>query len=155
MTGSGLIDFVITLVVLVGTGALFFIAIDKVAPDETLKKIGKIAVGVVLAVVFLLAIKAVLLGGGAALTGSGVIMFAIGVIVLLVVLYLVDLVLSWLATQMSIAEPIVNAIKYLVFAVALIALLVLADRSFFGGRYSSSVLGDLGPTPSIMKQERR
>lgn len=152
MTGSGLIDFVITLVVLVGVGALFFIAIDKVAPDATLNKIGKIAVGVVLAVVLLLAIKAVLFGGGAAIAGGNIISFAIGVIVLLVVLYLVDLALSWFGE--SINSTIANAIKYLVFAIALIALLVLADRSFFGGRYVAGPSG-LGDTPSILKPERR
>ena len=155
MTGSGLLDFLITIIVIVGTGALFFITIDKVAPDATLNKIGKIAVGVVLAVVLLLAVKAVLFGGGAALTGGGIIMFAIGIIVLLVVLYLIDLLLTWAGEQIN--ATLAQAIKYVVFAVALIALLVLADKSFFGGRYvAGPVMGDaLGPTPSIMRPERR
>lgn len=153
MSGSGLIDFVITLVVLVGTGALFFIAIDKAAPDPTLNKIGKIAVGVVLAVVLLLAVKVVLFGGaGVVLTGSGIIGFAIGVIVILVILYLVDLLLTWLGEQVN--ATIAAAIKYLVFAVVLIALLVLADKSFFGGRYVYGPMSS-GQTPSILAPEKR
>jgi len=157
MGGAGLMDFLITLIVLFGAGALFFLTIDRVAPDETMKKIGKIAVGVVLLVVFLLAIKAVLFGGAGALSlgGNGIIYFAIGVIVILVVLYLIDLLLNWLAANMGIGAPIVAAVKYVIFAVALIALLVLADRTFFGGSYSRPILGDLGGTPSIMRPERR
>jgi hypothetical protein len=151
MTGSALIDFVITLVVIMGTGALFFIAIDRAAPDPMMNKIGKIAIGVVIAVVVLLAVKGLLFGGGAlVLTAGGIIGFAIGVIVILVLLFLVDLVLNWLGGQIS--EPIVSAVKYIVFAVVLIALLVLADKTFFGGRYLGVVLGD---TPSIVKPERR
>ena len=156
MTGSGLFDFVITLVVICGTGALFFIAIDRTAPDPTMNKIGKIAVGVVLAVVVLLAVKAVLFGGGGGpvMSAGGIIQFAIGVIVLLVVLYIIDILLTWLAANMGIGAPIIEIIKYLVFAVALIALLVLADRSFFGGRYVVGPMG-MGSTPSIMVPERR
>jgi hypothetical protein len=154
MTGSGLIDFVITLIVICGVGALFFITIDWMKVDATMKKIAKIAIGVVLAVVILLAIKAVLFGGGgAALSGGGIIGFAIGIIVLLVVLYIVDVLLGWLAANMGIGAPIIDIVRYLVFAIALIALLVLADRSFFGGRYIGASLGL--DTPSIMKPEKR
>jgi hypothetical protein len=108
----------------------------------------------VLAVVILLAIKAVLFGsGGAALTAGGIIGFAVGIIVLLVVLYIIDILLGWLATNMGMAAPILDIVRYLVFAIALIALLVLADRSFFGGHYIGNSLGI--ETPSIMKPERR
>lgn len=154
MTGSALIDFVITLVVLVGTGALFFIAIDKAAPDPLMNKVGKIAVGVVIAVVLLLAIKGLLFGGGAlVLSGGSIIGFAIGVIVILVLLFLVDFVLTWLGAQ--IGEGVAGVIRYLVFAIALIALLILADRSFFGGRYVPMSSLGLGAPPSIMKPERK
>src|SRR4029077_14874775 len=47
MTGSALIDFVIALIVICGTGALFFLTIDRVAPDALLNKIAKIAIGIV------------------------------------------------------------------------------------------------------------
>ena len=148
MTGSALLDFVIALVVIVGTGVLFFTVIDKVAPDATMNKVSKVAVGVVLTVVVLLALKALLFGGGGAaiLSAGGIIYFAIGVIVLLVVLFLVDLALSYVAAPLG--EPLIGAIKYLIFAIALIALLVLADNALFGGRYVGKHFGQV---PAIVQ----
>jgi hypothetical protein len=151
MTGSALMDFLITLVVICGAGGLFFVAIDRIAPDPFLNKIGKIAVGVVLLVVLLLAIKGVLFGGGVAISAGGIIAFAIGLIVLLVVLFLIDKVLDFLGGTVS--AWLADIIRYVVFAIALIALLVLADRSLFGARYTGAM--DFGGTPSIMKPERR
>lgn len=151
--GSALIDFLVTVVVVVGVGALFFLMIDRTAPDATMNKIGKIAIGVVLACVVLLAVKGVLFGGGALVVGAGgIITFAIGAIVILVVLFLLDMLLTWLGGNIN--ATLANAIKYVVFAIALIALLVLADRSFFGGRYIGEPLG-VGTTPSIMRPEKR
>jgi len=155
MTGSALIDFVIALIVICGTGALFFLTIDRVAPDALLNKIAKIAIGIVLAVVILLAVKSLLFGGGGGpvVSAGGIIGFAIGVIVILVLLFLIDMVLKWLGTQMG--DWLISIIRYLVFAVALIALLVLADRTLFAGHYLPSMAGTLGPQPSIIKPERR
>src|SRR4029077_9138822 len=135
ITGSALIDFVIALIVICGTGALFFLTIDRVAPDALLNKIAKIAIGIVLAVVILLAVKSLLFGGGGGpvVSAGGIIGFAIGVIVILVLLFLIDMVLKWLGTQMG--DWLISIIRYLVFAVALIALLVLADRTLFSGHY--------------------
>ena len=142
MTGSGLIDFIITLLVIIGVGALFFIAIDRGAPDPTMNKVGKIAVGVVLGVVVLVAIKGVLFGGGgAAATGTGIIGFAIGIIVLFVILFLPDKVLAF-ATGAGFPGWIVEIVRYVVFAVALIALLILCDRTFFGGHNQSRAVKD-------------
>jgi hypothetical protein len=154
MTGSGLMDFLITLVVICGAGGLFFVAIDRVAPDPFLNKIGKIAVGVVLLVVVLLAIKGVLFGGGVAISAGGIIGFAIGLIIILVVLFLIDKVLDFLRDYVS--AWLADIVRYVVFAIALIALLVLADRSLFASRYTGAGAGiDFGGTPSIMKPERR
>jgi hypothetical protein len=150
MTGSALIDFVIALVAICGMGAMFFIVVDRVAPDATMNRVAKIAVGVVLALIVLLAVKALLFGGGGAVVSiGGVISFAIGVIVILVLLFLLDMVLGWLGGQMG--EPVVRVIKYLVFAVALIALLLLADSSLFGGRYVGKSLGGIAAPASIMR----
>lgn len=153
MSGSSLIDFVVTLVVLFGTGALFFVAIERMAPDAFMNKIAKIAVGVVLLVVFLAAIKGLLFGGGVAVSGGGIIGFAIGLIVILVLLFLVDEALKFFAAYVS--ATLAGIIKYVVFAVALIALLVLVDRTFFGAQYTGRMLGDLGSTPQIMRPEKR
>ena len=155
MTGSGLIDFIITLLVVFGTAALFFVAIDRAAPDPLMKKIGQIAVGVLLGVIVLLAVKAVLFGGGGAISmgGRGIIVFAIGIIVLFVVLFLLDKVLQ-AAGSWGIPGWIVEIVRYVVFAVALIALLVLADRTFFGGAGLPS-MGEIFYTPSIMVPEKK
>jgi hypothetical protein len=152
MTGSALIDFVITLVVLFGAGALFFVAIDRMSPDAFMNKIAKIAVGVVLTVVFLLAIRGLLFGGASAvaISGGGIIGFAIGLIVILVLLFLVDKALQFFAAYVS--GVLAEIIRYVVFAVALIALLVLVDRMFFSGQYTGKMFGDL---PQIMKSEKR
>ena len=154
MTGSALMDFLITIIVLAGTGALFFVTIDRLAPDALLNQIGKIAVGVVLAVVLLLAVKGVLFGGGVALSAAGIIGFAIGIVVLLVVLFLVEKILDWLGPK--IGPNIAGIIKYVVFAIALIALLAVADSTMFGGRYVGAGLRGLGgPSPSIMRPEHQ
>jgi hypothetical protein len=67
------------------------------------------------------------------------------------VLFLIDKVLDFLGGAVS--AWLADIIRYVVFAIALIALLVLADRSLFGARYTGGI--DLGGTPSIMKPERR
>jgi hypothetical protein len=140
LTGSALMDFLISIILLIATGFIFFLVIDRLAPDPILNKIGKVAVGVVLLIVFLLAIKAVLFGGGAgaALAPAGFIWFCIGVIVILVVMFIIASVLDWLAASMGIGAPIVQIVKYVIFAVALIALLVIADKTLMGGSYTGA-----------------
>lgn len=154
MTGSGLFDFIITLIVLFAAGTMFFLVIDRAAPDATMNKVAKIAVGVVFAVIILLAIKGLLFGGAvAALSAGGLITFAIGIIILLVVLYLLDAAIGFIASLVG--ETIAGIIKVVVFAIILIALLVLVDKTMMGGKMTGMAGIDLGPTPSIMKQERR
>lgn len=99
-------------------------------------KIGKIAVGVVLLVVFILAVGAVLFGTGGAvpnLSAEGFLWFCIGVIVILVVLFVIEFILNLVAGWMGVAGELVALVKYVIFAVALIALLVVADRTLLGG----------------------
>lgn len=142
MSGAGLMQFLISIILLIATGFIFFLVIDRLAPDPTLNKIGKIAVGVVLLVVFLLAIQAVLFGGGsggAKLAPQGFIWFCIGVIVILVVMFIIGAVLDWLAASMGLGAPIVTIVKYVIFAVALIALLVIADQTLMGGGYTGNM----------------
>jgi hypothetical protein len=151
---GGLFNFLVTLIVLCAAGAMFFIVVDKAAPDATMNRVAKIAVGTVFAVVIILAIKDLLFGGGvAALSVGGIISFAIGIIVILVVLYLLDMLISFIATL--IGAPLANVVKVIVFAIILIALLVLVDKTLMGGQYTGQFLGNLGTSPSIMKPERR
>lgn len=147
MTGSGLMDFIISIILLLATGFVFFLVIDRLAPDPLLNKIGKIAVGIVLLIVFLLAVKAVLFGGAGAvahLAPQGFLWFCIGVIVVLVVLFIIEFVLDWLAGQMGAAGGLVQIVKYVIFAIALIALLVVADKTLMGGSYPAFNLGAAG-----------
>jgi len=141
MSGSGLMSFLISMILLIATGFIFFLVIDP-----TLNKIGKIAVGVVLLIVFLLAIQSVLFGGGASahLEPSGFIWFCISVIAILVVMFIIAAVLDWLAANMGLGAPIVAIVKYVIFAVALIALLVAADQTLMGGSYTKSMPFQLG-----------
>lgn len=143
MTGSALFDFVISIILLLATGFVFFLIIDRIATDATLNKIAKIAIGVVLLVVFLFACKAVLFGGGAALhlDPHGFLYFCIGIIVILVVLLIIEAVLNWIAGQMGVGGEIVTMVKYVIFALALIAMLVLADKTLLGGSYTGFLGG--------------
>jgi hypothetical protein len=151
---AGLFNFLVTLIVLCAAGAMFFIVVDKAAPDATMNRVAKIAVGTVFAVVIILAIRDLLFGGGvAALSVGGIISFAIGIIVILVVLYLLDIVIGFIASM--IGAQLAAVVKVIVFAIILIALLVLVDSTLMGGRYTGAYLGHMGDSPSIMKPEHR
>jgi len=130
MTGSALMDFLIAVVGLVLVVGLVFLAIDFLAPDERFKKIARWAVGGVALIVFLVAIKGVLFGGGSGPLGfspQNLIEFAIGLLVVLVVVYIIYRVVDFLAPAFA------TEIKYVIGAIALIAILVVAQRAMFGG----------------------
>ncbi len=123
-------DFLIAIVGLCLIVGLFFFAIDYMAPDERFKKIAKWAIGGVALLAFLVAIKAVLFGGGGVggVSPQGLIEFAIGLLVILVVLFIIYYVIDFIAPA-----PFVVPVKYVIGAIALIALLVIAERALFGG----------------------
>ena len=91
MTGSGLLDFLIAVVGLCIIVGLIFLALEKIAPDEWFKKIGRYAVGGAALLAFLVAIKGVLFGGGGLMVASpiAVLECAIGIIVLVVVVMII------------------------------------------------------------------
>jgi hypothetical protein len=154
--GSALFDFIITLIVLGVAGAMFFVVIDKAAPDPSMNKVAKLGVGGVFAVILLLALKGLLFGGSVlALSAGGLIAFAIGIIVILLVLYLLDIAIGYLAGL--IGQPLANIIRVVAFALILIALLVLVDKTLMGGHFTGPMprMTDSLSTPSIMKPERR
>jgi hypothetical protein len=147
MTGSGLMDFLIAVIGLCGIVYLVFMAIDFIAPDETFKKIARFAVGFVALIVFLVAIKGVLFGGGgglAAFSPVGMIEFAIGLIVLMVVVFIIYKVIDFLGT------PFTVEVKYIVGAIALIALLVIAERALFGG--GLGIMENFGSHSPLLKK---
>jgi hypothetical protein len=152
---SGLIAFIISIILLLGVGAIFFITIDGIAKDALLAKIAKIAVGCCLLIAFILAVAAALGFGGSAFsaTPQGIITFAVGVLILIAVLYIVDMVLRWIGSAMGVGEPIVTAIRYIITVVALICLLLLAASALLS-KGGASIPG-FGPMPNIMAPEKR
>ncbi len=130
MTGSALMDFLIAVVGLCIIVYLIFLALDFIAPDERFKLIARYAVGGTALLVFLVAIKGVLFGGSGmmAITPVAVIEFAIGLIVVMVVLYIIYMVIDFMAPG-NLSVPI----KYVIGAIALIAILIIAEKALFGG----------------------
>jgi hypothetical protein len=130
MSGAGLWAFLVTCVGLGIIVALIFLAIEMIeAPDPRFKKVARFVVGGAALLVFLMAVGGVLgLGGGLAISinPSNVIEFGIGLLILLVVLYIVYRVIDWFAFW-------VTEIKYIVGAVAVIVILILAKQALFGG----------------------
>jgi hypothetical protein len=132
MSGSGLVQFLVNIVALLGAGAIFFVSIDKIAPDAFFAKIAKIAVGVLLLIALIVTIAAVFgLAGGVAISASGILYFAIAVIVAVVILYVVNLIVDWIATNMG-GGPWAGIVKYVLGAIVLIGLLLAAANMFFG-----------------------
>ncbi len=78
---------------------LFFLAIDKIAPDPFFNKVARYAVGGVALLAFLVAVKSVLFGGGGGMsvTPGGIIQFAIALLVVMVVLFIIYLVIDVLS----------------------------------------------------------
>jgi len=130
MTGSGLMDFLISVVGLLIIVFLIYKALDYISPDVNFKMIARYAVGGAALLIFLLAVKGVLFGGSgmATVSPAGVLTFAIGLIVTLVVLYIIYMVVDQLAPP-----NLLIPIKYVIGAIALIAILVLAQQVMFGG----------------------
>jgi hypothetical protein len=133
MSGSGLVQFLINIIGLFAAGGIFFLSIDKIAPDDFFARIAKIAIGCLLLIAFIVTIAAVfgLAGGAVAVSPTGIIWFAIAVIVAVVVLYVINLIVDWLAANMGLG-PLAAVIKYVLGAIVLIALLIAAANLLFG-----------------------
>ena len=127
---SAFFSFLIVLVGLVIIVGMIFLALDRIAKDEFLKKIGKLAVGGCALLVLLIDVKSVFFGGGGGgggITPVALIEFAIGVIVLIVIFGLLDMAITWWASPYS------GVINYVLAGLMLILLLVLAEQVLFGG----------------------
>jgi hypothetical protein len=141
MSGSGLVQFIVNIIALLAAGGIFFISIDKVAPDEFFAKIAKIAVGALLLIAIVVTIAAVfgLGGGGIAIAPLGIVWFAIAVIVAVVILYIINLVVDWIGGQMG-GGPWVPVVKYVFGAIVLIGLLAAAAELLFGQKLIGGVV---------------
>jgi hypothetical protein len=132
MSGSGLVQFLVNIIALLAAGGIFFLSIDKVAPDDFFAKIAKIAIGALLLIALIVTIAAVFgLAGGVTVSPLGVVWFAVAVIVAVVVLYVINLIVDWIVSNMG-GAPLAPIIKYVLGAIVLIALLVAAANLLFG-----------------------
>lgn len=128
MTGAALWSFLITCVGLILVVGLIWYAILMIEAPEGFKQIARFAIGGLALLIFLMAVGSALGFGGAGLTLNpmNLIEFAIGLIVLLVLLYIVNRVIAFFGIW-------VTEIQFVVGAIALIIILVLAKQALFGG----------------------
>jgi hypothetical protein len=134
VSGSGLVQFLINIIALLAAGAIFFVSIDKVAPDPFFAKVSKIAIGALLLIALVVTIAAVFgLAGGVTVSPAGIVWFAVAVIVAVVILFIVNLIVDWIAGQMG-GGPWSVPVKYVLGAIVLIGLLVAAANLLFGYR---------------------
>lgn len=145
----GLFEFLISSLGLLIVVWLFFIGMTKIAADPTLALLAKIAIGGMAAIAFLIAAAGALgFGGGGRLpvfTPANVVEFAISIIVVIVVVFIINAVIDFFLNgppQPAPGQPgsvtvvpseVAGMIKYVIQAVALIALLVAAGKALFGG----------------------
>lgn len=154
---AGLIGFIVNLIALLAAGAIFFISIDKVAPDAFFAKVAKIAVGALLLIALVVTVAGVfgLAGGGVTIAPLGIIYFAIAVIIAVAVLYIINMVIDWIGAQMG-AGPWVTPVKYILGVIVLVGLLVAAADLLFGakampfrvGTITSPTIAAYSTTPS-------
>jgi hypothetical protein len=136
MSGSGLVQFLVNLIAILAAGGIFFISIDKVAPDPFFARVAKIAIGALLLIAVVVTIAAVFgLAGGITVSPLGVVWFAVAVIVAVVVLFIINMVIDWIGGQMG-GGPWVAPVKYVLGAVVLIGLLVAAANLLFGYHFA-------------------
>ena len=132
MSGSGLVNFVVNIIAILAAGGIFFVSIDKVAPDPFFSKIAKIAIGALLLIALIVAVAAVLgLATGITVSPLGVVWFAVAVIIAVVVLFVLDMIIDWIGGQMG-GGPWVSPLKYILGAIVLVGLLVAAADFLFG-----------------------
>ena len=159
MSGSGLVQFLISIVALLAAGGIFFLAIDKVAPDDFFARIAKIAIGALLLIALIVTVAAVFgLATGVTVSPLGVVWFAVAVIVAVAILYIINLVIDWIAVNMG-GGPWVTPVKYILGVIVLVGLLLAAANTLFGYKLGSiarqSSLPEIGavipPVPNIIR----
>lgn len=136
MNGPGLFAFFASIVGLCGVYSIFYYAIESplIAMDGLLKTIGRIAVGVVVAMAIIFAFSALFFGGGAAVgvTPWGVIHFAVAVIILVIALAVFTFLLGFLFPGLK--PDVRSMVLFIIGAVALIVILLVAADALFGGQ---------------------
>lgn len=137
MSGSVLVQFIVNIIAILAAGGIFFVSIDRVAPDPFFAKIAKIAIGALLLIALVVTVAAVFgLAGGVTVSPLGIVWFAVAVIVAVVILYVINLVIDWIGRNMG-GGDWVNPVKYVLGAIVLIGLLVAAADLMFGFKLMS------------------
>jgi len=162
MSGSGLVRFVIDLIAILAAGGIFFISIDRVAPDEFFARIAKIAIGALLLIALVIVVAAVFgLASGISVSPLGVVWFAVAVIIAIAVLYIINLVLDWVAHNMG-GGPWLTPVKYVLGVIVLVGLLIAAANLLFGykvggltQRSDLPIGAVMAPVPDIMTSGQR
>ena len=117
-------------------GALIFTAVDFISTDERFKKIAKIAVGGVLVVLFMFAVRDVFSGGnssGMNLTPVGFLMFAIAVILTLLVWVVIDRALGYIASNWApFLAPVLGIVRFVLAGLMLVVILLAAADILLG-----------------------
>jgi hypothetical protein len=145
MTGSGLVTFVVNIIAILAAGGIFFVSIDKVAPDPFFAKIAKIAIGALLLIALVITVAAVFgLAGGVTVSPLGIVWFAVAVIVAVVILYVINLIIDWIGQNMG-GGPWMAPVKYVLGAIVLIGLLIAAANLLFGYHLGSLRAHELLP----------
>jgi hypothetical protein len=129
MSGGALVNFLVVILELIAIVAILYAAAPRLAPDPTLLQIAKIAIGVGALIVFILAVASVLGFGGQMLVLTPWSMFyvAIAVIVVIVVVFIINWVIDFFQV------PFGDGVKFVVGAIALIAILVAVGTALTGG----------------------
>jgi hypothetical protein len=129
---SGLVQFVVNIIAILAAGGIFFVSIDRVAPDPFFAKIAKIAIGALLLIALVVTVAAVFgLAGGVTVSPLGIVWFAIAVIVAVVILYIINLIIDWIGANMG-GGVWVTPVKYVLGAIVLVGLLIAAADLLFG-----------------------
>lgn len=130
MSLAGLWSFIVTCVGLAIIVGLIFLIIEMLQVDAGFKKIARFVVGGAALLMFLIAVGAVLGIGGSPLalkvTPTSIIEFGIGALILLLVLWIIYKVVDRFGFWPT-------EIKFLISTIALIIVLVLAEKALTGG----------------------
>jgi hypothetical protein len=137
---GGVFNFFIILVEIFIIGGMIWLAIDFIGTDDRFKRIAKFAVGGVLLILFLFAVRDVFGGGGGSgmnLTPVGFLYFAIGVILTLIVWFVIDYVIGVLANWWTPLSAVLPLVRFVLAGLMLVVILLIAANVLFG----TSVMG--------------
>lgn len=135
MNGPAFFNFCAAMIGLCGVYAIFYYAIASpyISMDALLQKIGRIAVGVVVAMAVVFAFSNLFFGGGGAggVSAIGVIHFAVGVIILVLALAVATWFINWMFPGLE--AGVKSLVLFIVGGIALIVILTIAADALFGG----------------------